>query len=565
MPTYAVVNGENPGPLQHPAVTLVGPDGEPWDASENIPAGTYVPSNVSGLVINDIAAAAANTTAINAALTAAGTAALAANGAGETVRLPAGKIYIAGRITVPLYVDLLGAGKWVTQLRCTDAASQVRFGDGGGTTLVENYGGRSGDFRIYGANLATCPLFIGLSVAREFESIWVSHAAGDGVRLEQTQNCTLLGVDSQLNAGSGIVLDYGAGGNAIYKGEYARCGYANGRTTYTGPNTGGGYTYVRHNLFSHCLFEGTTATTVACFDQGSGTRNIFDSCHFTLFSGASGHAALFGTDIPVYRQWKEHADAAALSGSAYFTGGCNLFGSAPVSGTAYKGIGMDIQNPSGVDGFRNVYIGQGTLISIVSTGIKAADTSSIEAETFTIDTYTARFAPQSGGTATEGVIIKRRGNAQEFTGVDPATRIISGRAAVSQTADLLTLFASDGTTPLFRATSGGTVIATGQGSFAGALTATIAQLSTRGLVGTPAFTFTNDLDCGMWSPGTNLLAFSTAGAERMRFGAAGETGFFGSAGTAKPTVTGSRGGNAALASLLTALAGLGLLTDSSSA
>jgi hypothetical protein len=33
---------------------------------------------------------------------------------------------------------------------------------------------------------------------------------------------------------------------------------------------------------------------------------------------------------------------------------------------------------------------------------------------------------------------------------------------------------------------------------------------------------------------------------------------------AKPTVTGSRGSNAALASLLTALANLGLITDSSS-
>jgi hypothetical protein len=41
-------------------------------------------------------------------------------------------------------------------------------------------------------------------------------------------------------------------------------------------------------------------------------------------------------------------------------------------------------------------------------------------------------------------------------------------------------------------------------------------------------------------------------------------GFYGTAPAAKPTVTGSRGGNAALASLLTALAGLGLLTDSSS-
>ena len=34
---------------------------------------------------------------------------------------------------------------------------------------------------------------------------------------------------------------------------------------------------------------------------------------------------------------------------------------------------------------------------------------------------------------------------------------------------------------------------------------------------------------------------------------------------AKPTVTGSRGANAALASLLTALANLGLITDSTSA
>ena len=42
-------------------------------------------------------------------------------------------------------------------------------------------------------------------------------------------------------------------------------------------------------------------------------------------------------------------------------------------------------------------------------------------------------------------------------------------------------------------------------------------------------------------------------------------GFYGTIPQGKPTVTGSRGGNAALASLLTALASLGLITDSSSA
>lgn len=48
-------------------------------------------------------------------------------------------------------------------------------------------------------------------------------------------------------------------------------------------------------------------------------------------------------------------------------------------------------------------------------------------------------------------------------------------------------------------------------------------------------------------------------------GLSGNVGFYGAATAAKPTVTGSRGGNAALASLLTGLAALGLITDSSTA
>lgn len=42
-------------------------------------------------------------------------------------------------------------------------------------------------------------------------------------------------------------------------------------------------------------------------------------------------------------------------------------------------------------------------------------------------------------------------------------------------------------------------------------------------------------------------------------------GFYGAAPVARATVTGSRGGNAALASLLTALAGCGLIVDSTTA
>ena len=51
----------------------------------------------------------------------------------------------------------------------------------------------------------------------------------------------------------------------------------------------------------------------------------------------------------------------------------------------------------------------------------------------------------------------------------------------------------------------------------------------------------------------------------MRVGVTGKTfGFYGSSGAVKPTITGSRGGNAALADFLTKMAGLGILTDSTS-
>ncbi len=48
-------------------------------------------------------------------------------------------------------------------------------------------------------------------------------------------------------------------------------------------------------------------------------------------------------------------------------------------------------------------------------------------------------------------------------------------------------------------------------------------------------------------------------------GSAAKIGFLGASAVTRPTVTGSRGGNAALASLLTALANLGLITDSTTA
>jgi hypothetical protein len=58
--------------------------------------------------------------------------------------------------------------------------------------------------------------------------------------------------------------------------------------------------------------------------------------------------------------------------------------------------------------------------------------------------------------------------------------------------------------------------------------------------------------------GTNTFTFVSTGALQVD----GDSGFYGTSPIAKPTVTGSKSGNAALASLMTALADLGLVTDS---
>lgn len=65
-----------------------------------------------------------------------------------------------------------------------------------------------------------------------------------------------------------------------------------------------------------------------------------------------------------------------------------------------------------------------------------------------------------------------------------------------------------------------------------------------------------------------LSAYDTAERDCIMWEASGSApmlGFFGTSPIVKPTVTGSRGGNAALADLLTELAALGLIIDSSSA
>lgn len=69
----------------------------------------------------------------------------------------------------------------------------------------------------------------------------------------------------------------------------------------------------------------------------------------------------------------------------------------------------------------------------------------------------------------------------------------------------------------------------------------------------------------MGSPNNSFALSSDSYGDIIRATGNGEMAFFNGTGSTKPTVTGSRGGNAALNSLLTALATLGLITNNTTA
>ena len=80
-------------------------------------------------------------------------------------------------------------------------------------------------------------------------------------------------------------------------------------------------------------------------------------------------------------------------------------------------------------------------------------------------------------------------------------------------------------------------------------------------------TWTNATDASRTSR-TQMFMFDTTSREVIRMeatGSAAAIGFLGAGAVTRQSVTGSRGGNAALASLLTALANLGLITNSTTA
>lgn len=122
-----------------------------------------------------------------------------------------------------------------------------------------------------------------------------------------------------------------------------------------------------------------------------------------------------------------------------------------------------------------------------------------------------------------------------------------------------------GASVVFSTAGGGLVhiaLDSGVVSFAGSFVNLEAALANIGF----DYTFVNFSQFDIFFDVTNVPATSSFRMFQMTNNSGTkEIGFFGSATVPKPNITGSRGGNAALASLLTGLANLGLITDGTSA
>jgi hypothetical protein len=94
-------------------------------------------------------------------------------------------------------------------------------------------------------------------------------------------------------------------------------------------------------------------------------------------------------------------------------------------------------------------------------------------------------------------------------------------------------------------------------SFGSALAATAYRIYADAIYGAAIVGFGTTSDVALIGRGGNIIISGTDN------GGPAKIGFYATSPITKPTVTGSRGANAALASLLTALSNLGLLTDSS--
>lgn len=230
-----------------------------------------------------------DTAAINAALTVANAA------AGGNVYVPAGSYKLTDPIVAEQPTSILGDGSYSTIFQLYSADAKVHF-DG---NAQGGRGGVSGGFRVNCRETATKGMHLEYIVNRSFEDIRIDSMAtnGDGLVLDDCQNCDFDGVDIEGKGGGGgpsgtrgLVFDRGASGNNFYGVRVndvtaAHVAYRMTDTAWSGVD------YPRHNWLWGVLIERGPAGTVLLVDHRAGEDNGICGGNLSLGPGEANPGA----------------------------------------------------------------------------------------------------------------------------------------------------------------------------------------------------------------------------------------------------------------------------------
>ena len=427
------------------------------------------------------------------------------------VFFPRGTYLITDRISVPAHINLIGdggnrgnvsTGKGTT-FKAGHADAQIMIGDG---TSAGQLGSTTGYFAMDGNSIqdrAGGFLYLNFVVGRTFIDINVFNTVGDAVVHEQSQNNTHISLDIQFCGGSGLTLDQGAGGNAFLRCEVNTVDDYHLKiieTTGDGPYEVG----PSHNHFNHCIFERADTAIPGVFLSSGGRRNSFDACSFYLSDDGSC------------------ADAVVQVAPDDEASDCQVILTNCQIASASTGATL-IRQESGA----RVHLFGETYFNGTGTGWEYNGGTGNRNGFLDWPAGITRYDTSTGGAMDYNVPYRAEG---------------ALRLTADTTADTaLARFYRSGETYARTTIDTGGGINIGNGSSGPDVSIGRIGVNTIG-------------------PGANDV-FNVRGP----FDHDGSTaGFFGTAPTTKPTVTGAHSSNAALQSLLTALANLGLITDSSS-
>jgi hypothetical protein len=372
--------------------------------------------------------------------------------------------------------------------------------------------------------------------------------AGDGLRLQggvDSSVGTLTGATIQDNGGWGINIDSGSGASSYINPNLA------------GNVTGGVRVNSSNNKFQNCYVENDSTPSNFVIEAGISSTTAY----FTAFGQPATITNLGGSSNVIF-----YHDVNGLQGFANLVISNEAYGAGPgtmsytLTNGAFNPNDFTIQDSAGTTWFdinhnltavlfpKDVYHYQ--LTGATSTGGVSSPTVTWlsqfwdpDFDTGTVNTSGTAVTWVSGSAFTAGM-------AGKTIVINSVSYTVSTVNVIAQTMVLTTSAgAQSGVTYNFGVSISDNwhlqAIA-GSGSDG---TSTL-KFSHTGTPGTSTAEFATPVVCdSTLSVGTDLSI-------------AGKVGFYGTSPQSKPTITGSRGGNAALTSLLTALANLGLVTDS---